>query len=265
VEAVPEDGGNGRGRQDGRSVPFEGERGDEAEAVDLGGGQEGDAQRAGQGVELVPVRGAGQRQQQLEVGQVVEGERPVAVGQDVALGDDQHEVLLEEEPGDQVLAADREVEDRHVQLAAGQLGLEARGGALDDDEAELRVPLGHRVHQPGDQPPCGGADHAHADGAGDLVLARGDIGQQGVELGQDPPGPRHHDGALLGEPAVGPVDERGPQLLLEPGHVGRDVGLHGAQVIGRRREGSVVADGGQCLQVSEFHRRRRYQVSRQTG
>ena len=105
MEPVPQDPGDGRGRQDGRSVALEGERGDEAEAVDLGGGQEGDAERTGQGVELVAVRGARQRQEEFEVGEVVEGERAVGAGQGVALGDDQHQVLLEQEPGDQVAAA----------------------------------------------------------------------------------------------------------------------------------------------------------------
>ena len=89
---------------------------------------------------------------------------------------------------------------------------------------------------------------------GHLVLAGGDVGQQGVELGQDPAGAGHHHGPLLGEPPVGPVDERCAQLLLEPGHVGGDVGLDGAQVLGGGREGPVVADGGECLEVSEFHR-----------
>ena len=49
---------------------------------------------------------------------------------------------------------------------------------------------------------------------------------------------------------VGPVDEGGAQLPLEPGHVGRDVGLDGAEVLGGGRERAVVADGGQRLQVS---------------
>ena len=110
------------------------------------------------------------------------------------------------------------------------------------------------VHQAGDQPPGGGADHAHPDGAGHLVLAGGHVGQQGVELGQDAPGPGHDHRTLLGQPAVGPVDQRRAQLLLEPGHVGRDVGLDGAEVLGGGRERTVVADGGERLEVSEFHR-----------
>ena len=41
VELGPQEGGDGGGRQDGRAVALEGERGDEAEPVDLGGGDAG--------------------------------------------------------------------------------------------------------------------------------------------------------------------------------------------------------------------------------
>ena len=239
----------------GGPVALEGQRGDEAQPVDLGGGQQGDAERAGDGVELVAERRARKGQQQLEVGQVFERQAVGSSdGHGMAFGDHQHQVLLEQQPGDQVPAAHRQVEDGQIELAVGQLRLEARGVSLHDDQAELRMTLGHRVHQPGHQPPGRGADHADPDRPGHLVLAGGHIGQQGVELGQDPAGPGHDDGALLGEPAVGPVDEGGAQLLLQPGHVGRDVGLHGPEVLGSGREGPVVADRGQRLEVPEFHR-----------
>ena len=179
---------------------------------------------------------------------------PVGRGHGVAVGHHQHQVLLEEQPGHQVPAGDREVEHGQVELAAGQLGLEAGGGPLHDDQAELRMALAGHVHQPGDQPAGGGPDHPHPDGAGDLVLAGGHVGDQGVELGEDAPGPGHHHRALLGEAAVGPVDQRAAELPLEPGHMGRDVGLHRVQVLGGGREGAVVADGGQRLQVPQFHR-----------
>jgi hypothetical protein len=172
----------------------------------------------------------------------------------MSLGHHQHQVLLEQEACHEVLAAHREVEDGQVELAVGQLRLESCRVALDDDEAELGMALGHGVHEAGDQPPGGGADHPHPDGAGDLVLAGGHVGHERVELRQDAPGPRHDDRALGGQAPVGPVDERGAELLLEAGHVGRDVGLDRAEVLGGGRERAVVTDGREGLEVPEFHR-----------
>ena len=46
----------------------------------------------------------GQREEQLDVGQVLQPQRPVEGGHGVALGDHQHQVLLEQQAGHQVLA-----------------------------------------------------------------------------------------------------------------------------------------------------------------
>ena len=192
-----------------------------------------------------------------DMGQVLEAEWMVGPGQCMTLGDHEHQVLLEEHPGHQVAPADRQVEDGQIQMPGGQLRLESGGGSFDDDHAELGVALRDGVHQPGNQPAGRGADHPYPDRPGYLVLAGGHIGQQGVELGQDAAGPGHDDHALFGQAPVGPVDQRGAQLLLQTGHMGRNIGLDGAEVLSCRRERPVVADGGESLQVSEFHRSKR--------
>ena len=50
-----------------------------------------------------------------------------------------------------------------------------------------------------------------------------------------------HDLALLGQPAADAVDQLDVELALEPGHVGRDVGLDRAEGVGGGREAAVSA------------------------
>ena len=210
VELITEERGDGGRRQDGRTVSLEGQRGDEAESVDLGGREEGDAEGSGHRLELVAEGRPRQGQEQFHVGEVLEGQRMVGIGTGMALGHHQHQVLLEQLTGHQVATADREMEHGQVELAAGQLGLQPGGVALDDDQAELGVALAGHIHEPWHQPSSRRPDHPHPDRAGHLVLAGGHVGDQGVELREDPAGPGHHHGALLGETAVGPVDEGAP-------------------------------------------------------
>ena len=113
---------------------------------------------------------------------------------------------------------------------------------------------GHRLDERGHQPAGGGADDADAAHAGDLVAHRGDVGGEGVELGLDAAGPLDHDRALLGHLARGPVDEGDPELLLQPGDVGRDVGLHGVQGSGCRGEAPVVDHGEHGVELAQVHR-----------
>ena len=56
-------------------------------------------------VELVAEGGAREREDELHLGQVLEAERTFRVGHGVALGDHEHEVLLEQQPGHQIPAA----------------------------------------------------------------------------------------------------------------------------------------------------------------
>ncbi len=249
-----EHGGDGGRWQDGRAVALEGERGDEAESVDLRGRQQGDPDRADGRVELVAEGGSRQREEELEIGQVLDGERTARRGDCVLLGRHEHQVLLEERARDEIPPGHREVEDRQIELPGGQLGLEPGRVALDDDEAEPRMSLACGVHQAGDQPPGCRPDHPDPHRPGDLVPARRDVGHQSVDFGEDPPCTGDDRQSFLGQPSVGTVDHRRPELPFETGHVGGHVGLDRAQVFGRRREGAVVTDRGECLQVPQFHR-----------
>ena len=118
----------------------------------------------------------------------------------------------------------------------------------------LRVGGGHRREQQRHEPAAGGADHAEADVAGDVVRRRGHVGDQRVELGLDAPGPGDDELAGLGEPAVAAVDQGDAQLALEAGDVGRHVRLDGVQGPGRGREAAVVGHGGQGGELAEVHR-----------
>ncbi len=172
--------------------------------------------------------------------------------------DHEDDVLFEQRLGHQVAPRDREGEHGQVEAPRRQLGLEAQGGAVGHHQVEAGVALGELGQQHGHQPAGGGADHADA-GVARHRLAQGpDVGDQGVELAHDPVGPGHHDLAVGGQPARRAVDQRGAQLALEPGHVGRDVGLDRAQMVGGRRERPVLGHRHQRLQMPEFHLFLRY-------
>jgi hypothetical protein len=86
------------------------------------------------------------------------------------------------------------------------------------------------------------------------VVERGHVGLEGVELALDAAGPGHDRLALLGERPAGAVDEGGAQLALEPGDVGRHVGLHGVERTGGGGEAAVLGDGEQGVELAEVHR-----------
>ena len=88
----------------------------------------------------------------------------------------------------------------------------------------------------------------------DLAVHRGDVGDEGVELGLHPAGPADDGLALVGEPAGGAVDQGDAELPLEPGDVGGDVRLHGVQGPGRGREAAVLGDGDEGGELAEVHR-----------
>ena len=87
-----------------------------------------------------------------------------------------------------------------------------------------------------------------------LLAQGGHVGDHRFELVHDPPRPLDHHLALLGQPTRRPVDQLHVELTLEPGHVGRDVGLHRADGGRRGGEASGVRDAHQRLQVFQFHR-----------
>ena len=95
---------------------------------------------------------------------------------------------------------------------------------------------------------------ADADLAGDDVAQRGDVGVERFELGLDPPGTLEHDAPLVGRLRRRPVDQRQPELALEPRDVGGDVRLHGVERPGRSGEGAVFGDGDERSELLPIHR-----------
>ena len=169
------------------------------------------------------------------------------------LGHHEHEVLVEEVGHDHLVAAQRERDHGQVELARAELELELGAPALGHVEVDVGVALAQDVEELGDQPAAGGADHAQADRAHDLLAQRGDVGHHVGELVHDPAGPADDDLTLFGEAAGGPVDQLHIELALEPGDMGRYVGLHRADGGGGGRETAGVGDAQECLQVFQFH------------
>ena len=195
---------------------------------------------------------ARRRQQELQLGESLEVHRGL-LGERVAGGQDEHQVLVEELCGHDLVAAEGERHDRKVQLARCQLLLELDARAFGDVEMDVGVADPQEVEELGDEPPTRRADHAEAYRPDHLFAQRGHVGHHRLELVHHPPRPLDHDVSLLGQPARGTVDQLDVELALEAGHVGRDVGLHGPD--GRRggREAAGVGDAQQCLQMFQFH------------
>ena len=112
---------------------------------------------------------------------------------------------------------------------------------------------GDRAQQLRHQPAGRGADHADAGVAGDVVVERGDVGGDVVDLVEDPPCPLDDPLTLLGETAVGAVDQGDAELAFELGDMTRDVGLHGVEGPGRRRERPVISDGNDGGELTYVH------------
>ena len=83
------------------------------------------------------------------------------------------------------------------------------------------------------------------------------VGGDVLHLAQDPPGPVDDAGAVLGEPALGAVDERRAELALQAGDVAGHVGLHREQGPGGGRERAVVGDRHQGGELADVHLPRR--------
>ena len=79
------------------------------------------------------------------------------------------------------------------------------------------------------------------------------VGRDVVELTKDAAGPLDHPGPVVGQLALGPVDEHRPELLLEAGDVARDVGLHRVQRPRRGRERAVVRDRDEGGELTHVH------------
>ena len=83
--------------------------------------------------------------------------------------------------------------------------------------------------------------------AADFVAERCQIVFDRSEFADDSAGSIGNDLTLGGEFASGPVDQGGAEFGFESGDMGRDVGLHGVQGPGGRRERTVFGDGEQSV------------------
>ncbi len=70
------------------------------------------------------------------------------------------------------------VHHRHVDLSAGQLEDERRGGGIEDQRPDLGVGVGEVVEEAGDEPSGRRPDHSEPNGADHLVLEGGDVAAQ---------------------------------------------------------------------------------------
>ena len=180
---------------------------------------------------------------------------PIALRQRVVGRRDEHEVLLEQRLGGELEIVDGQVDDGEVEVPGLQLERERRRARLDHDGAHAGVLDPQPVEQARHEPAGGGADDAEAHVAAQLGAEARDVGPDRVELGLDAPRPGHHRGAFLGEPAGAAVDQRGAELVLEAGDVGRDVRLHGVERLRGAGERAVLRDGDQGLELAHVHGR----------
>ena len=195
--------------------------------------------------------GGGRRQ--AVAGELGEMDRR-ALGERVAVAGEQQEVLGEQRLDGQLRLVDGEVDDRRVVLSGQQRRNQHRRAALGDDHADLGMARRHLGEQAGEQPPSGRAEHPEAHVADDVTVALGHLGGDLVELAQHPPGALDHPSAVVGEPAVGPVDELRAELLLQAGDVAGDVRLHGEERSSGRRERPVVGDRHEGGELADVHR-----------
>ena len=173
----------------------------------------------------------------------------------MALADEEQEVLGEQRFDGELRLVHRQVHDRRVVLAEQQRRDQRRRAALGDDDAHLGMAGRHLGEQAGEEPARRRPEHAEADVADDVAVTLGHLGGDVVELAQDPPRPLDDPGAVVGEPAVGAVDELGAELLLQAGDVAGDVRLHREQGAGGGRERAVVGDRDQGGELANVHRR----------
>ena len=252
-EAPPQVARHGGGGEDGRSVAVEGQGGDEPHAVELHGRPQRDPRRHRRAVDLGPQRGSRGGEQELQLGQALEGDGGLPA-HGVVRREHDDQVLVEELGRHDLVAAEREGDHGQVELARGQLLLQLHAGALGHVEVDVGVAHPEEIEQLGHQPPARRADHAEAHRPDHLFAQRGHVGHHRVELVHHPAGPLDHDVALFGQSSRRPVDELHVELPLQARHMGRHVGLHRADGGRRRREAPRVGDAQECLQVFQFHR-----------
>ena len=172
----------------------------------------------------------------------------------MAFGHDEHELLVEQRLRVDVGRGERQVDDRQVEAAVEQLGEERGGGGVDHDHLDARVGGGDRREEQRHEPATGGADHAQAHVAGDVVRGRGDVGRPArrARTGCAGPGrPRarrpRSAGRCCGRPGW-------PRARARGGRCGWTRSTAPCAAPGRGREAAVVGHGGQGGQLAEVHR-----------
>ena len=119
-------------------MAVDGERSEQADAVDLRLGLQRDADGAGGPVEHAPQRRAGRREEEAVAGDLDErqlagvGERVVGLG-------DEEQVLGEQRLDGQLRVVDGQVDDGGAEATAQQSGDERRRAPLRDDGPHARV------------------------------------------------------------------------------------------------------------------------------
>ena len=136
-------------------------------------------------------------------------------------------VLVEEHLGVDVGIGDRQVHHRAVEAAARDLGEQRGRRGVDDDELDPGVALVSSRNSAGTSQRAVVPITPIRTAPTDLAAFDVEVGVDGLELVLDASGPVDDGLALDGERAGGAFDEGDPELALEPGDVGRDVGLHG--------------------------------------
>ena len=156
------------------------------------------------------------------LGQLLDADGALA-RQRMTFGDDDNALLVEEGFGVQAGLHDGRVHDGHVQVAVHHPRYQGGRGGVDQDGMQGRVAIRQPPQERCGHPAAGRSDAADPDLAGHLVAHRDDVVPDGLELGPDPAGP-FQDGLSLGRGLhCVPVDQHGPELLFELGHVRRDV------------------------------------------
>ena len=135
--------------------------------------------------------------------------------------------------------------------------IEPGGCQLDEDEAEVWIPLGSGAQQLRHEPSGGRADDPDPDGSGDFVGKRDHVRQQRVELCLHSPRAGDDDLACLGQLTGRTVDQLAAEFALELLDVRRDVRLHGLEGISGSGERAMIGDPHYCAQLAEFHRNQR--------
>ena len=202
-ETSPQMGGDGRGGEDGRAVALEGERGQQAHAVELGPGPQLHPGRLHGGVDLGPkrrsrARGGGARTGcRSAMSMRVDPRQGVVVDRD-----HEDEVLLEERLEDEVASGDGKVSTARSKRPAASWG--SRPEVVPSATTRRRFGMAGRRGRPSS---TGTSQRAVVPIMPTRTVPATSSRRaprsaaSGVELAQDPVGPGHHHLAFGGQPA----------------------------------------------------------------